>query len=167
MPEKQTIKRARKAKARGRSPSTQAGEFVREQIKKIRRGVHGARSAKQAIAIGLSEARRAGVDLKPPSKKKVSARTRRSAERAYTLGHGGRSLSKATAKRSRASAQALKREGTAAASRSALSAQARSAAKKRTAAERSGAAKKAAHTKGRAGRVAAAKKAARTRAKRQ
>jgi hypothetical protein len=68
MPEKRTIKKARQDKRAGKSPSTQAGEFVHEEIDHIRKGKHGARSAKQAIAIGLSKARRAGVDLKPPKK---------------------------------------------------------------------------------------------------
>ena len=63
MPEKKTLERARKDKAEGKAPSTQAGEFVREEIDHIREGKHGARSARQAIAIGLSKARRAGVDL--------------------------------------------------------------------------------------------------------
>src|SRR5579872_4981347 len=76
MPDKRTIEKARQDKRAGKSASTQAGEFVREEIRKIRRGKHGARSAKQAIAIGLSEARRAGVDLPPPKKGKTSARTR-------------------------------------------------------------------------------------------
>ena len=78
MPESKTIKKARKAKRQGKSPATQAGEFVREEIKSIRRGEHGARSTKQAIAIGLSQARRAGVKLPPPKKGEVSERTRRS-----------------------------------------------------------------------------------------
>src|SRR3954470_25044891 len=86
MPEKKIVQRAREAKHRGRSSGTQAGEFVREQIHKIRRGEHGARSAKQAIAIGLSEARRAGVDLPPPRRGKAKARTRKSAQRAWEVG---------------------------------------------------------------------------------
>src|SRR5438067_297498 len=90
MPEKRVIQRARKKKRAGRSASTQAGEFVREEIHKIRRGKHGARSTKQAIAIALSEARRAGVKLRPPAKGKTSERTRRSAARAYAVGQGKR-----------------------------------------------------------------------------
>src|SRR5437016_10322159 len=90
MPEKQTIEKANKAKRAGKAPTTQAGEFVREEIHKIRRGEHGARSPEQAIAIGLSEARRAGVDLPPPPPGKVSERSRRSAERAYEVGQGER-----------------------------------------------------------------------------
>src|SRR5437762_4499065 len=88
MPEKKTIRRAQKAKREGKSASTQAGEFVHDEIRKIRRGAHGARSAKQAIAIGLSEARRAGVRLKPPAKGKASEGTRKRAERDYERGAG-------------------------------------------------------------------------------
>src|SRR5437764_6251179 len=161
MPEKETVERARADKRRGRSPGTQAGEFVREEIHKIRRGEHGARSTKQAIAIGLSEARRAGVNLPPPKAGKTSARTRKSAQRAWEVGQGKRSPHSPSAKRSRAIKRALKREGHSAASRAALAKQARAAARGRTAAERSAAAKKAARTKGPAERAAAARKAAR------
>ena len=164
MPEKETIERARKKERAGRSPKTQAGEFVREEIHKIRRGEHGAQSAKQAIAIGLSKARRAGVDLPPPGKGEASERTRKSAKRAYEVGQGERAPRAPSAKRARAIKTALKREGRGAASPAALSKQARSAAKRRTAAERSAAAKKAVRTKGPAERRAAARKAARTRA---
>ena len=90
MPEKRTIQRARKDKRAGKAPTTQAGEFVREEIHKIRRGKHGARSPEQAIAIGLSEARRAGVDLPPPEKGKAKASTRKSAKYAYEAGQGKR-----------------------------------------------------------------------------
>jgi hypothetical protein len=90
MPEKQTLERAKRAKRRGKSASTQSGEFVREEIHHIREGKHGARSTKQAIAIGLSKARRAGVNLRPPAKGKVSEKTRRSAQRAYNMGSGAR-----------------------------------------------------------------------------
>src|ERR1700751_866504 len=91
MPEKKTIERARKAKREGKAPSTQAGEFVRETMENIRQGKHGARSTKQAIAIGLSKARRAGVKLPPPKKGTTSEKTRRSAERATQAGsHNGR-----------------------------------------------------------------------------
>src|ERR687896_592646 len=110
MPEKETLERARKDKREGKAPSTQAGEFVREEIEHIREGKHGARSTKQAIAIGLSKARQAGVDLKPPPKGAVSERTRRSAERAYRKGQSGRKR-KPSAKRSRAAVKALEREG--------------------------------------------------------
>ena len=129
MPEKQTIQRARKAKREGKSPTTQAGEFVREEVHHIREGKHGARSAKQAIAIGLSKARQAGVELPPPAKGTVSEKTLRSAKRAYKSGRNGKH--KASARRSKASQRALKREGRGAASRKALSKQAHSAARKR------------------------------------
>src|SRR5918992_1381647 len=86
MPEKKTIAKAKRAERKGKAPSTQAGEFVREEIHHIREGKHGARSAKQAIAIGLSKARRAGVKLRPPKKGKVKEKTRREAERAYEKG---------------------------------------------------------------------------------
>ena len=86
MPEQETFERARKDKAEGKAPSTQAGEFVREEMHHIREGKHGARSTKQAIAIGLSKARRAGVKLPPPKKGKASAETRRSAMRDYAKG---------------------------------------------------------------------------------
>jgi hypothetical protein len=164
MPEKKTIERARKDKRQGKSASTQAGEFVREVIHDVRKGKHGARSTKQAIAIGLSQARRAGVDLPAPKKGKASRQTRKKAQQDLKAGkdHPRR---KPSTKRSRATHQALKREGTAAASHEALSRQAKTAARRRTAGERSEAAKKAARTKGPAKRHAAAVKAARTRAK--
>jgi hypothetical protein len=167
MPEKQTIKRARRDKAEGKSPTTQAGEFVREEVEHIRGGKHGARSAKQAIAIGLSKARAAGVDLPPPAKGKTSDKTRKSAERAYARGHGGGRKRASSPKRRRAVRSALKREGRSAASRESLSRQAQSAARKPTASARSAAARKAARTKGAARRSAAARKGARTRASAQ
>ncbi len=165
MPERNTIERARRDKRQGKAPSTQAGEFVREEMEHIREGKHGARSTKQAIAIGLSKARRAGVDLKPPKKGTTSERTRRSAERAYARGHGAPARAKSSPKRSRAVTRALKREGHSAAAPSALSKQARSAASRRSHAQRSAAARKAASTKGSAERSAAARKAARTRSR--
>lgn len=134
MPERKTVERARKAKREGKAPSTQAGEFVREEIDHIREGKHGARSAKQAIAIGLSKARRAGVDLKPPKKGETSASTRKSAERAYSAGHSS-SKAAPSAKRSRAATRALKKEPTRAASHRALSRQAHTAAKRRRSTE--------------------------------
>jgi hypothetical protein len=163
MPKKETIERARRDKREGKSASTQAGEFVREVIDDIRAGKHGARSTKQAIAIGLSKARRAGVKLPPPKKGTVSEETRKHAEREYEKAqHGG--AGKPSPKRSRAVREALQREGREAASPQALSNQAKSAAARRPASERSAAAKKAAWTKGPAERSAAAQKAARTRA---
>jgi hypothetical protein len=132
MPEKETIKKARKAKREGKSPTTQAGEFVHEEIKHVRQGKHGARSTKQAIAIGLSKARRAGVKLKPPKKGTTSERTRKSAERAYRAGsHNG--SHKPNPKRSRATRRVLKREGHRVVSKKALSRQAKQAARKRSA----------------------------------
>jgi hypothetical protein len=166
MPEKATTARARRDEAQGKSASTQAGEFVREEMDHIRQGKHGARSTKQAIAIGLSKARRAGVNLKPPEPGKTSKATRRSAQRAYALGHGESTRKAPSPRRSRATKKALKREGHAAASPAALSRQGRTAAAQRSASSRSKAAKKATRTKGPAARSAAAKKAARTRAAR-
>jgi Family of unknown function (DUF6496) len=128
MPEQETLKRAERDKEEGKAPTTQAGEFVREEMHHIREGKHGARSTKQAIAIGLSKARRAGVKLAPPRKGTVSEKTRRSAESAYRRGQRHAPVS---AKRSRATERALKREGHSAASRGALSRQARSAARRR------------------------------------
>jgi hypothetical protein len=162
MPEKKTIERARKDKREGKAPSTQAGEFVREVIHDIRKGKHGARSTKQAIAIGLSKARRAGVDLPPPKKGEVSEKTRKSAERAYARGHGAPAKRKPSSKRSAAIHKALEREGHSAASPEALSKQAKTAARRRTAGERSAAAKQASRTKGPAKRHQAAEKAVRT-----
>ncbi|HEY2031135.1 MAG TPA: DUF6496 domain-containing protein [Myxococcales bacterium] len=133
MPEKKTIERARKDAKEGKAPSTQAGEFVRQEMEHIRSGKHGARSTKQAIAIGLSEARRAGVKL--PARGGSSSRTKTTAKR------------KPSAKRSRAAASALKREPRKAASHRSLSRQAHGAAKRRSAASRSASARKAARTR--------------------
>jgi hypothetical protein len=143
MPEKETLERAEQDKEEGKAPSTQAGEFVREEIEHVREGKHGARSAKQAIAIGISKARRAGVDLPPP--KKGSKQTRKQATR--DLKKGKKKSAKTSAKRSQASLRVLKREGSSAASKLALSRHARGAAKKRSAASRSRSAKKAAKTR--------------------
>ena len=162
MPTKETINRAKRDKREGKSASTQAGEFVKAEIDRIRQGKHGARNAKQAIAIGLSEARRAGVDLKPPKKGKTSEKTRKSAQSAYKKGQRHEPISHT---RSVAREKAMKREPRNSVSHSALSRQARAAAKKRTAKDRSAAARKAVKTKGPAKRKTAAKKAARTRAK--
>jgi hypothetical protein len=130
MPERKTIERARKDRREGKAPSTQAGEFVREEIEHIREGKHGARSTKQAIAIGLSKARRAGVPLKPPRKGQASAATRKSAAKAYREGQSGRRRAPST-KRSQAARRRLKREPRQAASHAALSKHARSAARRR------------------------------------
>ena len=135
MPEKKTLERARKDRREGKSPSTQAGEFVREEIHHIREGKHGARSAKQVIAIGLSKARRAGVRLRVPKAGTASAEVRKRAKR--DVAHARRSRP-ASARRSRASARALRLEGRGAASSRALSRQARSAAQKHRARRRRG-----------------------------
>jgi hypothetical protein len=145
MPEQETIERAREDAREGKSPSTQAGEFVREEMEHIREGKHGARSAKQAIAIGLSKARRAGVKLPPPRRGTTSRRTRKQAKRDSAKGRRG--TSRPSSKRSRATERALKREPRRAASHRALSRQASSAARHRSAADRSRAAKKAARTR--------------------
>ena len=147
MPDKSTLERAKQDRREGKAPSTQAGEFVREEIDHIREGKHGARSAKQAIAIGLSKARRAGVDLPPPKKGTTSEETRRSAASAYRAGHDGDD--KVSRARSRAATKALKREGQAAVSKKALTRQAHAAAAGRTASDRSAAARKAARTRAR------------------
>ena len=163
MPEKRTLERARRDKRMGKAPSTQAGEFVKEEMDHIREGKHGARSSKQAIAIGLSKARRAGVNLPAPRKGKTSEKTRKNAARAYAVGHGAPTRRKSSAKRSRATLDALKREGRSAASHAALARQATSAASRRTRSERSSAARKAVWTKGPRERSVAARRAARTR----
>src|SRR5688572_11644036 len=162
MPEKKTRERARKARRQGKSPSTQAGEFVHEEIKHVREGKHGARSAKQAIAIGLSKARRAGVKVKPPKKGRVSEETREQAKRDTRRGQSGSKRKRSTT-RSRATTRALKREGRRSASSTALSRQARSAARKRTATERSMAARKAVRKRTAQERSKSAQKAAATR----
>ena len=146
MPEKETLKRAAEDKREGKAASTQAGEFVREEIEHVREGKHGARSAKQAIAIGLSKARRAGIKLAPPKKGKASTKTREQAARDARKGKSA-GKGKKSAKRSRATLDALKREGHSAASERALSRHARSAAARRSAASRSRSAKKAAATR--------------------
>src|SRR5437762_729362 len=120
MPEKATVKRAHRDARQGKSPSTQAGEFVREEIHHVREGKHGARSTKQAIAIGLSKARRAGVTLAPPKKGRARARTRKQAARDYRKGQQRHHRSAPSSARSRAVSRALKREQHGAASRPAL-----------------------------------------------
>jgi hypothetical protein len=144
MPEKKTIERARRDARQGKSPSTQAGEFVREEIHHVREGKHGARSANQAIAIGLSKARKAGVDLPPPPGERGAAQPRRS-------------RSRPSAKRAAASLKRLRKEPHASASHMALSRQAHASANRRSAAARSAAAKKAVRTKGETGRRRAAR----------
>ena len=144
MPDKSTIEKAKKDEAQGKSANTQAGEFVHDEIKKIRKGKHGARSAKQAIAIGLSEARRAGVKLPPPKTggEELKKKAQRDTEK-------GQSHAKVSKTRSRARIKALKKEPTNTVSSKALSKQAKAAAKKRKAKDRSASAKKAARTRAR------------------
>jgi hypothetical protein len=146
MPEKKTIERAQRAKRQGKAPSTQAGEFVREEMEHIREGKHGARSTKQAIAIGLSKARRAGVKLPPPKSGTVSEKTRQQAKRENAGASDGKGR-RTSSKRSRATTQALRRESRQPASKPALARQARTAARRRSTAARSAAAKKAARTR--------------------
>jgi len=140
MPESETLERAHEDAREGKSPSTQAGEFVREEIHHIREGKHGAASTKQAIAIGLSKARRAGVKLKATG----SAATRK---KAAQDSRASRSKRKSSAKRSRATESALKKEPHTSASRNSLSRQAKSAAASRGRRARSQSAGKAAQTR--------------------
>ena len=151
MPEQETLRRAREDKREGKSASTQAGEFVREEMHHIREGKHGAASTKQAIAIGLSKARRAGVKLGRPPRgaKATTRRSAKSAERA------GRKRTKPSPRRSRGATRALKREKRSVASHAALARQARSAARRRSPRARSAAAKKAAKTRQRRRRASA------------
>jgi hypothetical protein len=148
MPQKKTIEKARQARRQGKAPTTQASEFVREEIDEIRQGKHGARSPQQAIAIGLSKARRAGIDLPPPKKGKAKARTRKSAEYAYEAGQGKRKTRRQP-RVSRAVSHVLEKEPRGTVSHKALSGQAHRAATHRTKADRSAAARKAARTRAR------------------
>jgi hypothetical protein len=132
MPERETVKRAKEDLREGKSPSTAAGEFVREEIEHVREGKHGARSAKQAIAIGLSKARRAGIPLKPPAEGKTTAGTRQKAERDYEKGQTDPQTSEeGSTRRSRSRMKAMEREPKSSASHAALSKQAKSAARQR------------------------------------
>jgi hypothetical protein len=149
MPEKDTIERAKEDKRRGKAPTTQAGEFIREELHHIREGKHGARSTKQAIAVGLSKARRAGVKLLPPGARQASPKTRAGAQHAYAEGQTHSSRAKPSRRRSKATRSALKREGRSAASRKSLAEQAHASAAKRSRAQRSAAARKAARTRAR------------------
>ncbi len=153
MPWKTTLERARADKRASKAPTTQAGEFVREEMEHIRRGKHGTSSPKQAIAIALNKARRSGVDLKPPAKGRTSEKTRESAERAYKKGQAG--APGPSRGRSEARERVLKREPRSAASHKALSRQAKQAASRRSAASRRVAAAKAVRTKGQRQRKAA------------
>jgi len=166
MPRKETLRRAAADQRQGKAPTTQAGEFIKETIDEIRQGKSGARSTKQAIAIGLSKARRAGVDLPPPQKGQVSERTRKNAMRAYEVGQTNPDRP-VNPKRSRAIKKVLQREGREAASHDALSRQTTQQARKRSPEERHESAVKAARTRmahqTHAERQAIARKAARTR----
>ncbi|HEV2319870.1 MAG TPA: DUF6496 domain-containing protein [Verrucomicrobiae bacterium] len=162
MPEAETIERAHEDEREGKSPSTQAGEFVREEFHHIREGKHGARSPQQAIAIGLSKARRAGVKLPPPSRRWFSPKVRRQAQRDYEKGQH-QPGNRPSGRRSRATLGALKRESGESASTQAISRQTRTAARHRRFADRSAAARKAVRTKGPARLSSAGRKAARTR----
>ena len=164
MPEKEVVERARRDKGQGKSASTQAGEFVREEIRHVREGKHGARSSQQAIAIGLSKARRAGVKLPPPRRGKASSRIRSQARRDLRKGRSS-NRSKTSKTRSRAVLGALRREGHSSASHGSLAHQAHRAAQRRSPRSRHEAAMRAVHTKGPAGLRRAAHAAARTRAK--
>jgi len=166
MPSKSTVQKAKRDLREGKSPSTAAGEFVQEEMDHIREHKHGARSPQQAIAIGLSKARRAGVPLKAPRRGRTSSRTRKSAARDYATGQGRRKPRAPSGRRSRATERALKREGSQAASPRALSRQGERAAKRRSASDRARAAKKGASTKGTRGRSQAAKRGAATRRRR-
>jgi len=159
MPENDVIERAHRDAEEGKSPSTQAGEFVREEIEHVREGKHGARSPKQAIAIGLSKARRAGINVPPPKKSSSSQKVRRQAQRDLSKGRSG--SRKTSASRSRATSNALRRESKSSVSHAALLRQAKGSARKRGPAARHRAATSAVRTKRRAGRRTAGAKARR------
>jgi Family of unknown function (DUF6496) len=146
MPDEEVVERAHEDAREGKSPSTQAGEFVREEMHHIREGKHGARSPQQAIAIGLSKARRAGVKLGPPKSGSVSSEVREQAERDMRRGQTS-SRSKPSTKRSRATEKALKREPRSSASRASLSRHSRSVAKRRGGQARHKSAMRAAQTR--------------------
>jgi len=148
MPERETVERARKDAREGKSASTQAGEFVREEVHHVREGKHGVRSTRQAIAIGLSKARRAGVDLPPPDE----GHTEEQRDQAERDLEDGETPHEPSPRRSRAVSKALKREGRTAASRSALSKHAKQAARARSPKARSRQAKRAAQTRRRSSR---------------
>jgi hypothetical protein len=132
MPDEATTKKANEDLREGKSPTTAAGEFVHEEIEHVREGKHGARSPQQAIAIGLSKARRAGIPVKPPARGKTSASTRQKAERDYEKGQKDpQTREEGTTKRGKARMEAMKREPKSSVSHSALSRHAKSAAKKR------------------------------------
>src|SRR5271170_2193570 len=161
--DQEALERAREDAREGKSPTTQAGEFVREEIDHVREGKHGAASVQQAIAIGLSKARRAGIKLPPPAKgpAKIRAQARRG------LRKGKSPLHKVSRTRSRATLRALQQQSTGSVSRRALSQQPQDSARRRGASAKHHTAEKAMHTKGKAGLRAAARKAARTRQRRR
>jgi hypothetical protein len=142
MPERKTIERAQEDAREGKSPSTQAGEFVREEFHHVREGKHGARSPQQAIAIGLSKARRAGVKLRAP---KGGASVHKKADQDSEKGKNPRRKTSRT--RSRAAWGALKREPKSTTSRKAISRHGKSSAAKRSKPARSAAAAKAIRTR--------------------
>ena len=151
MPDKEALERARHDEREGKAPSIQAGEFVREEIEHIREGKDGARSTKQAIAIGLSKARRAGVKLRPPKKGTVSEETRRKAEKEYERAETGPRRSPSP-KRGQASLKALRQESQGVVTKKSLSRQTQSASRRRSDADKSLAAKKAARTRAKGNR---------------
>jgi hypothetical protein len=162
MPEKKTLERAKEDLREGKSASTAAGEFVHEEIDHVREGKHGARSPKQAIAIGLSKARRAGIPLPPPKAGRVKEDTRKSAERDYQKGQSGEDH-KPSQRASKAREEVLEREPRSTASHKALSKQSRTAARGRSSEERHRSAERGVETKGKEGLKSAAKKGAKTR----
>jgi len=164
MPEKKTVERAKKDLRQGKSPTTASGEFVHEEIEHVRKGKHGARSPKQAIAIGLSKARRAGIPLSPPKRGRAKEETRKSAERDYQKGRSGENH-KPSHRASKAREEALEREPRSSASHKSLSRHSRTAARRRSSAERHKSAERAVKTKGQEGMRSAARKGARTRSK--
>jgi hypothetical protein len=125
------MERAQEDLREGKTPSTAAGEFVREEIDHVREGKHGARSPKQAIAVGLSKARRAGIPLEPPSRGRTSDETRQKAEKDFERGQNDPNTAEKNTRRSRARMKAMKKEPKSSASHAALSRQAKSAAKRR------------------------------------
>ena len=163
MPEQETVKRAQRDLKQGKSPSTAAGEFVHEEIEHVREGKHGARSPQQAIAIGLSKARRTGIPLPPPRRGRTKESTRKSAEREYEAGQS-KSDHPPSPRASRARKRVLKQEPHSSTSHKALSQQTSRSSRERGAEDRHRAARKAVRTKGESGLREAAKKAAKTRA---
>ncbi|HET6437402.1 MAG TPA: transcription elongation factor [Anaeromyxobacter sp.] len=131
MPWKTTMDRARQDLREGKRPTTAAGEFVKEEMEHVRRGKHGARSPRQAIAIGLNKARRAGVPLPPPGKRQAGSRTRRFSESARRAGRGEARDRRPSRRRSEAVKGALRRERRSSASHAELSRQAREASRRR------------------------------------